>query len=451
MLRKLILLLIALFVANSLEAKRDLLTGLEVEDKSESSFNQRRYSNLKSSVLRRDSVIYAFPGATLSTEQSAILKSVWEDVKSECTYTDEGDIEQSVTGQKLSDSPEMTDAFYRWLSKNEVKRKSRVEERCTNCRGAGILITYGENVKDRLQYTRNPCPSCSGTGRTAVEISYSIVCPEDKAPTKGRTPKLRRFDELQLSAAKGDVNARLKLAEMLATGKAPTGIDTAKAKEIYFGLMAQGELDAIRGFIEMHPKESTDHSEVKFVCAIQMALTSMTKHADHSYKVFDVPLDGIEVEILAGRFRSLFEGKSLAQRHLSYDGLSRAAAGVGLSPVRRIISDHLRSGRRHYDSKELAELMQQAENLEPEAFVLLGCISELGLAGVANPSGAYIYYSIAQKLRAKNDLRACLYRLKDSADAATMEVLHFFPKASSSDKCSRTYIQSVFDLEVKSK
>ena len=141
----------------------------------------------------------------------------------------------------------------------------------------------------------------------------------------------------------------------------------------------------------------------------------------------------------------------MALRHLSYDGLSRAAAGVGLSPVRRIISDHLRSGKRSYDSKEVAELMLQAENLDPEAFVLLGCISELGLAGVSNPSGAYIYYSIAQKLRAKVDLRACLYRVKDSADSASLEVLHFFPKATSNDKCSRTYIQSVFDLEMKSK
>jgi hypothetical protein len=451
MFRKLILLLLALLVADSLEAKRDLLTGLEVDDKSESSFNQRRYSNLKPSVLRRDLVIYAFPGATLSAEQSAILKSVWEDVKIECTYTEEGDIEQTFAGQKLSDAPEMTDAFYRWLSKNEVKRKSRVEERCTNCRGAGILITYGETVKDRLQYARNPCPSCSGTGRTAVEINYSIVCPEDKAPPKGRTPKLRRFDEVQLLAAKGDVNARLKLAEMLATGKAPTGIDRARAKEIYFGLMAQGELDAIRGFIEMYPKEPADPSEVKFVCAIQMALAHMTKSTVISSKDFDVPLDGFEVEILAERFRSLFEGKSMALRHLSYDGLSRAAAGVGLSPVRRIISDHLRSGKRSYDSKEVAELMLQAENLDPEAFVLLGCISELGLAGVSNPSGAYIYYSIAQKLRAKVDLRACLYRVKDSADSASLEVLHFFPKATSNDKCSRTYIQSVFDLEMKSK
>ena len=451
MFRKLILLSLALFVAAPLEARRDLLTGVEVEDKSENAINQRRFGNSKASVLRRDLVIYAFPGAALSSEQSAILKSVWEDVKSECTYTDEGDIEQAVPGQKLLDTPEMTDAFYRWLSKNEVKRKFRVEERCTNCRGAGILITYGETVKDRLQYARNPCSSCSGTGRTAVEISYTIVCPEDKAPPKGRTPKLRRFDELQLLAAKGDVKARLKLAEMLASGKAPTGMDRARAKEIYFGLMAQGEHDAIRGFIEMYPKESTDTSEVKFICAIQMALAHMTKSPVVSSKVFDVPLDGIEVEILAERFRSLFEGKSMAHRHLSYDGLSRAAAGIGLSPVRRVISDHLRSGKRSYDAKDVAELMLQAENLDPEAFVLLGCISELGLAGASNPRGAYIYYSIAQQLRAKNDLRVCLYRVKDSADSATLEVLQFFPKATSNEKCSRTYIQSVFDLEVKSK
>lgn len=385
-------------------------------------------------------------GAVLTPEHRMVLRAIWDDLSATHSYSEDGEIVQGAAGERLVDRPDIHAAVLRWIHENPVTKSVVGEERCQVCPGSGVIIVY--ESRQKLDFARVPCRACSGTGKQPVEIVYTVTCPFERLPERGKTPRQIAHEKLEASAASGDVAARLKLASVYRTGSKAVPPSPEKAHGLYLGLASEGNLDGLRGYALISKDRAVRDAERRFAVLLGRLWSVLSRSDLLTIDEPDAtPLDEVEMGALLDKAAELYVG---GRREFLKGGLTALLGELDLSnqsALRVVVVGRLKSGSTSFGSDAVRSLSTQAAGLGREAFAVLGAISEKGLAGPANPQAAHVYYSIALSLGGEDRMRQHVDRVAGgSSSRLTNELLATFAKFRPKGGCPVTFVESVFNI-----
>lgn len=390
-------------------------------------------------------------GVVLTPEHREVLRAVWNDLSSTHTYSEDGEIVRGYVGERLVDRPDIQAAVLRWIHENPVTKTIVGEERCQICPGSGVIIVY--EGRQKLDFTRVPCAACSATGKQPVEIVYTIICPFERLPEKGKSPLQIAQERLEASAASGDVVARLKLASVYRTGNKAVSPSPQKAHDLYLALASEGNLDGLKGYAELRHSWAVRDNDKRFAVVLGRLWSVLSKSSLLSFDVPDAtPLDVIEMRVLQDRATELYVGDKMDFLKEGMPALLRGMDLANQSALGLIVVERLKSGSAVFGSDAVKSISTQASGLSRDAFAVLGAISEKGLAGPANLQAAHVYYSIALSLGTDSGMRRHVDRVARGASAQmTNELLATFANFRLQGSCPNTFVESVFIIKPEPK
>jgi len=383
-------------------------------------------------------------------QQALVVRGLWVSMAQTHSYGEDGEIVFGKGGEDINpDNPDIQLALYRWVALNPTELPEELPIKCSVCPGSGVIIVYDDPGK-KLSFTRQTCRACEGTGRSTERVSYRISCDSSRLPPKGKTPWQTKHEALVASAERGDVTSRLRLARIYKDGYRHLPKDLPKAREMFLGLASDGNLEGLREYAEIVEASAKGDTDKRYAAAINAALIvrMSTDSGPESATESDKPyLDRVEDELLAEAAWDLIESRKLAKEGADLAGLVRAINPVQVSVVTSLVVSKLKSGR-SYGSVDVEPLLKSAESLNPDAFAALAHLCETGAVGAARPEAAYVFYSIAAKLRPNVGVSPRLTMLAQSCDMQTVnELIDMFARVRTQKDCPRTFIEAVYNLK----
>lgn len=401
-------------------------------------------------VPKKEAVIVVGNGVLFNQEQAAVVASIWNDLKSNHSYSEDGEIIEGLSGAPLTNSPEMVAVFYNYVSANELSKEVRTNERCQACKGSGVIYVYSDDFAQRLSPTRTECMECSGSGKVLADITYKLVCPADRLPAKPKSPRQNKQDALMALVKKGDVKARLEHAIQLKDGTVLVSQNLEMAKDVYAGLACDGVAEGLRGYLNIVRLSENQIQQRRLQNAFHDVVARMGQGMEADSGKPEVHyLDQLQTKILADRLFELISSKKAQKKHLTYMGLLSALERHVKPDFRDVVIEWMQQpvGSR-FDLEQISKLMKFAEANDPGAFAALGSISEQGLHSVVNMQAAHIFYSLAFRVSNDASFRVHGDRVVNSCNLKlSEELLGDFEKSKVDGRCSRTYLNAVMKVQ----